>query len=284
MPRIGSPFRLALASGFPASTIDTAGDTGTGAERPAAAPEGGGGPGLSAVPATRALGTGRPLAIRRDIVGPVAVVGLGTFGATIATDLASFGHHVIGIDLDERRVSDLAEDLAQAVIADSRDERALRDAGVDQCDAVVIAMGSDLEASLLTAVNARALGVRQIWAKSRARTQRQILSAIGVDHIVNPERDMAHRVAQTIHNPFVTDYMIAADGMSVVSLDTPEQLVGRELKAVRFEEKYSIACLGLLRDGILHRFHADPVIETGDVLLLLGRRADLQRFGEAQCV
>ena len=227
---------------------------------------------------------GRAVRERRMIVGPVAVIGLGTFGATIATDLASFGHHVIGIDLLERRVSDLAEELSQAVIADARDERALRDAGVDQCDAAVIAMGSDLEASLLAAVNARAVGVKQIWAKSRARTQRQILNAIGVDHVVNPERDMAHRVAQTIHNPFVADYMIAADGLSVVSLDTPESLVGRELKSVRFEEKYSISCLGLLRDGDLFRFHADPVIETGDVLLLLGRRPDLQRFGEAQCV
>ena len=267
MPRIGSPFRQIMA------------------EPELARPE----PAPFAPPSVARRRAGLPFARpdlpeQRMIVGPVAVIGLGTFGATIATDLASFGHHVIGIDLEERRVGDLAEQLAQAVIADARDERALRDAGVDQCDAAVIAMGSDLEASLLAAVNARAIGVKQIWAKSRARAQRQILSAIGVDHVVNPERDMAHRVAQTIHNPFVTDYMIAADGQSVVSLETPESLVGREMKSVRFEDKYSIFCLGLLRDGVLFRFHADPVIETGDALLLLGRRADLQRFGEAQCV
>ena len=279
MPILGSPFRFPRAvddSGAAARAEDTR------PAPPAASP-----PAPLARPthpALRSVAGGRELPPRLEIVGPVAVIGLGTFGATIATDLASFGHHVIGIDTDERRVDDLAEELAQAVIADARDERALRDAGVEQCDAVVIAMGSDLEASLLAAVNARAIGVRQIWAKSRARTQRQILSAIGVDHIVNPERDMAHRVAQTIHNPFVTDYMIAADGQSIVSLETPGQLVGRELKSVRFEDKFSISCLGLLRDGVLHRFHSDPVVETGDALLLLGRRADLQRFGEALCV
>ena len=267
MPLIGSPFRQMPA--------DPAGDP----ARPVSAPAAAAAPaGLEAQTAAPRAGAGR-----RELVGPVAVIGLGTFGATIATDLATFGHHVIGVDLQERRVSDLADQLAQAVIADARDERALRDAGVDQCDAVVIAMGSDLEASLLAAVNARAIGVRLIWAKSRARAQRQILTAIGVDHVVNPERDMAHRVAQTIHNPFVTDYMIAADGQSVVSLAAPDRLVGRALKDVRFEAKYAVACLGLLREGTLHRFHADPEIERGDVLLLLGRRADLQRFGEAQC-
>ena len=149
-------------------------------------------------------------------VGPVAVIGLGTFGGTVARDLASFGHHVVGIDVDEARVNEFADDLAQALIADARDERALRDAGVDQCDAVVVAMGEDLEANIVGAMNARVLGVRQVWVKSRSRTHRRILAKIGVDHVVNPERDMGHRVAQTIHNPFVADYMVAAGNQTVV--------------------------------------------------------------------
>ena len=218
------------------------------------------------------------------LVGPVAVIGLGTFGGTVAKDLAAFGHHVIGIDVNEARVNDFADDLAQAVIADARDERALQDAGVDQCDAVVIAMGEDLEANIVGAMNARVLGVRHIWVKSRSRTHRRILSKIGVDHVVNPERDMGHRVAQTIHNPFVADYMVAQSGVTIVSLNAPARIVGKSAHAVGFKDRFNIECLGLLRSGKLHRFADDPAIEEGDAMLLLGRRQDLQRFGETQCV
>ena len=216
-------------------------------------------------------------------IGPVAVIGLGTFGGTVARDLANFGHHVIGIDVNEARVNDFADDLAQAVIADARDERALQDAGVDQCDAVVVAMGENLEANIVGAMNARVLGVKHVWVKSRSRTHRRILTKIGVDHVVNPEQDMGHRVAQTIHNPFVADYMVAQGGVTVVSLNAPKRLHGKALHAIGFKERYEIDCLGLLRGGKLHRFHDDPVVEKDDALLLLGRRQGLQRFGEVQC-
>ena len=217
------------------------------------------------------------------ISGPVAVIGLGTFGGTVAQDLAAFGHHVVGIDVDEARVNAFADDLAQTLVADARDEEALRDAGVDQCDAVVIAMGENLEANIVGAMNARVLGVRSVWVKSRSRTHRRILAKIGVDHVVNPERDMGHRVAQTIHNPFVADYMVATGNQTVVSLTASRRLVGQSLHEIGFAPRHGIECLGLLRDGNLHRFQTDPTIETGDTLLLLGRRADLLRFGEVQC-
>lgn len=212
----------------------------------------------------------------------VAVIGLGTFGGTVASDLTAVGHHVIGIDVDERRVNLFSDDLAQAVIADARDERAMQDAGVDQCDAVVIAMGEDLEANIVGAMNARVLGVREVWVKSRSRTHRRILSKIGVDHVVNPEQDMGHRVAQTIHNPFVADYMVAGGGQTVVSLVAPDKLIGQPLLTIK-RLAPNIESLGLLRGSKLHRLATDPKIEQGDMLLLIGRRQDLQRFGEAQC-
>ena len=213
----------------------------------------------------------------------VAVIGLGTFGGTIARDLASFGHHVIGVDVDEARVNLFADDLAQAVIADARDENALRDAGVDQCGTAVIAMGENLEANMVGAMNVRVLGVRDVWGKSRTRTHRRILVKIGVDHVVNPEQDMGHRVAQRIHNPFVGDYMVAAGGQNVVALQAPARLVGRPLSRVPFDGGRAIACLGVLRAGHLIRVEADPTLQNDDTLLLLGRRQHLQAFGERHC-
>ena len=216
-------------------------------------------------------------------IGPVAVIGLGTFGGTVAGDLTSYGHHVLGIDIDEGRVNLFADGLSQCVIADARDENALRDAGVDQCDAVVIAMGENLEANIVGAMNARVLGVRHVWVKSRSRTHRRILTRIGVDHVVNPEQDMGRRVAQMIHNPYVRDYMVAAGNQTTVSLDAPERLVGRRLAQIDLGAGGGIACLGVLRRGKLHRPESDPTIEAEDTLLLLGRRQDLQRFGERHC-
>ena len=213
----------------------------------------------------------------------VAVIGLGTFGASVAQDLAGVGHHVVGLDLDEARVNALADEISQGVIADARDETALRDAGVDQCAVAVVAIGENLEANLLCAMNLRVLEVPKIWVKSRSRTHRRILSKIGVQRIVNPEMEMGRQVAQRIHNPFVGDYMSAGHGRTVVSFNAPDKLVGRRLAEVRLAERHSLECLGVLRGPGLVRMSEDPVLEAEDTLLLLGRRQDLQRFGEAHC-
>lgn len=213
----------------------------------------------------------------------VAVIGLGTFGASVAGDLADYGHHVIGIDVDEKRVNTVAEAIPQAVIADARDEAALRDAGVDQCEVAVVAIGENLEANLLCSMNLRLLEVPSIWVKSRSRTHRRILSKIGVKHIVNPEMEMGRQVAQRIHNPFVGDYMSAGRGRTVVSFEAPKGLVGRRVAELRLPDKHEIEFLGLLRGSTLVRPEEDPSLEAEDTLLLVGRRAALQRFGEAHC-
>ena len=213
----------------------------------------------------------------------VAVIGLGTFGASTAVGLAAFGHHVIGIDVNERRVSAVADDISQAVVADGSDEDALRDAGVDGCGAAVIAIGENLEANLLCAMNVRTLQVPSIWVKSRSRTHRRILERIGVQSVVNPEMEAGRQAAQRIHNPFVEDYMEVSHDRTVVSLGVPGRLVDRPLASLRLAERHGIECLGVLRGPGLVRVSEDPVLEREDVMLLLGRTRDLQRFGEANC-
>ena len=94
---------------------------------------------------------------------------------------------------------------------------------------------------------------------------------------------MGRRIAQTIHNPFVTDYMVAAGNQTIVSLNAPGRLIGKTLQQIDFRDRHQIECLGLLRKSQLHRLEADPTIEDGDTLLLLGRRSPLQKFGESQC-
>lgn len=99
-----------------------------------------------------------------------AILGLGTFGSTVAAELVRFGNHVLGIDMDENRVSRMANTLSEAIIADGRDDLALRETGIGHYDVVVIAMGEDLEASILCTMNARILGAKTIWVKASSRT------------------------------------------------------------------------------------------------------------------
>lgn len=109
----------------------------------------------------------------------VAVIGLGTFGTTVASELMRFGNHVLGIDTTERNVTRVADTLSEALIVDGRDEQALREAGVGNYDVAVVAIGEDLEANILCTMNLKVIGVPTIWVKAVSRTHHRILTKIG---------------------------------------------------------------------------------------------------------
>ncbi|WP_206607904.1 potassium channel family protein [Ferruginivarius sediminum] len=119
-----------------------------------------------------------------------AVIGLGTFGTTVASELARFGNHVLGIDTVERNVSHVAEMLTEAVIADGRDEEALREAGVGNYDVAVIAIGEDLDANILCTMNVKLIGVPTVWVKAMSRTHHRILRKLGADRVIEPEQEI----------------------------------------------------------------------------------------------
>lgn len=211
-----------------------------------------------------------------------AVIGLGTFGATVASELARYGNHVLGIDIDERNVSKLADQLAEAIIADGRDEDALREAGVGRYDVAVIAIGEDLEANILCTMNAKVLGVKTVWAKALSRTHHRILVKMGVDRVIQPEQEVGQHIAQMLHNPLVRDYLSLGNGYHVVDFRVPEQLTDDRLADLKLSEKFDIRCLGLMRGGDLLGPEAqDLKLAADDKLLLLGRRKDLRRFGDS---
>lgn len=210
----------------------------------------------------------------------VAVIGLGTFGSTIAKTLASFGDQVLGIDIDEKRASSLADELTDVVIADGRDEDALREAGVEGYDTVVVAIGEDLEANILCTMNVKMLGVETVWAKSVSETHHRILRKIGVDRVIHPEEEIGHHIAQVLHNPLVRDYISLGNSFYIVDVQVPERLDGNTLKDTNLA-KYEIRCLGLMRAGsLLEQDGPESTLQNGDKLLLLGKRDNLQRFGE----
>jgi len=210
-----------------------------------------------------------------------AVIGLGMFGGTIATALAAFGDDVLGIDLDEGRVRRHADQLSRAVIADARDDEALKEAGLADYDVAVVAIGEDLEANILCCMNARLIGVSKIWAKSFSRTHHRILSRIGVDRVINPERDMGQHVAETLHTPFVADYVSLGNGYHVVNLVVQEKLAGQKSAEIAQRGSEKVRLLGLMRGTVYHDcVDASFILKEGDRLLVLGTRENLRQLAD----
>jgi len=210
-----------------------------------------------------------------------AVIGLGTFGTTVARELAEAGNHVLGIDLKDAPVAALADELRETAIADARDEQALREAGVGQCETVLVAIGNDLEANIVSVVNARVIGVKHVWAKAISRTHHRILSRLGVDRVVHPERQMGQRVAQMLHNPLVRDYVSLGNGFYAISVVVPETMAGQSIAELRLAEDFDLRCLDVMRGSKrLTDQDDDPTLELDDRMLVLGKRSDLRTFSD----
>ena len=165
-----------------------------------------------------------------------AVVGLGAFGSTIALELSRLGHDVIGIDLNASLVSDIADKITQAVIADARDEKVLRDLGVHECDGVVIAIGEDIEANILVTLIVKSMPKPKVWAKALNPNHHKIMEKLGSDHIVHPEHEMGLRLARSMVYPEVMDYISLGHDQFIVALRASERLAGQDSSALHLTE------------------------------------------------
>ena len=207
-----------------------------------------------------------------------AVIGLGNFGSAVATELKRFGNYVIGIDLDETRVTAHADELDQALIVDARNEDALRDAGLEECEVGVVSIAHDLEASVLATINLKLMGLDKIWAKATSKTHHRILSRLGADRVIHPEQRVGRQVAQMLHNPLIRDYVSLGNTYHVVNMRIPDGLNDRKLSELDLE-KFDLRCLGVMRGTEFVGRDGDGCgLEEDDMLLLLGRRNDLRDF------
>ena len=212
-----------------------------------------------------------------------AIIGLGQFGSTIALELTRLGDRVIGIDANEAMVSPLADKIAHAIVADARDDDALREAGVAECEVAVVAIGENLESNIVAAMNLKLIGVPMIWAKAQSRTHHRILARIGVDRVVQPEHDTGIHVANTLHSPFLRDYMPLGNGYAVVNIDVPDKFDGHPysvLGATGIKDAYWI---GLARGQTFlppDELDTEHFLRRGDKLLFVGRPETLRRLAE----
>ena len=210
----------------------------------------------------------------------VAVIGLGSFGGSVARELSRFGDHVLGIDSSEACVSAVSDTLYRAVIADARDERAMEEAGLGNYDAVVVAIASDLETSVLSCMNARQAGVKEIWAKASSDTHARILESIGVDRILKPEHEFGEHIAHMLHNAAMQEYIRLAPHLHLASIRVGAERVGESLHELKLLDRFELRCLGLVRAGTYVDCADKTTLAEDDVLLVVGTRENMRAFAE----
>lgn len=208
------------------------------------------------------------------------VIGLGEFGRSAAVELQSLGNKVIGIDLDAKEAELISEVLEHVVIADATDIHTLENINVAQSDGVLVSIGDDLEASLLCVVNLQSLGVENIWVKAKNDAHHCILTSLGVQQIVHPEREMGLRIAQKMNTPDILDYMVLAKNKFLVKLLASNTTIGKKINQLS-DKNINIDPIMLIRgEKMILIVEEDLIIEAGDCLLCLGYSDALKLFNK----
>jgi trk system potassium uptake protein TrkA len=210
----------------------------------------------------------------------VAVIGLGRFGQELALELMATGTEVLGIDAREDVVQRLNGKLTRVVVADSTREEVLRELSVDQFERVVVAIGSDLQASILTASMLVSLGVPTIWAKALNDAHGRILSQLGVHHVVYPEKEMGRRVAHLVRGAAL-DFLEIDNDYVIVKMNANSELVGKTLGESRVRSRFKITVLAIQHsDEVWLPADTNSELEAGDVILIGGSTKAAEEFAQ----
>jgi trk system potassium uptake protein TrkA len=216
----------------------------------------------------------------------VIVIGLGRFGSNVARTLYRMGHDVLAVDLDERLVQEVMADVTYAVKADATNEAVLRELGVLNFDSAVVAVGSDIEANVMCTVLLKGLGVPYIAARARTLLHGKALERVGADRVIYPEREMGSRVARTLFNPDVLEYMELAAGFGISKMKAPPALEGLTLKEAGLSgtrDKYSLSILAVRRGKDLILLPSEEErLRSGDQLILANKDDMLDRLYQAR--
>lgn len=210
----------------------------------------------------------------------VAVIGLGRFGTSLALELMASGTEVLGIDADEDLVQSLNGQLTQVVRADSTRIDVLEQLAIGEFDRVVVAIGSDITASILTASLLLTMKVPVIWAKAVDERHGAVLEQLGVHRVIYPEKDMGRRVAHLVRGA-AADYLEIDRGYAVVKTVAPAYLQGMTLTdgAVRSTHGVTIAAYRS-PDGEWRNAEANTVLGDGDLILVVGPTREVERFAQ----
>lgn len=207
------------------------------------------------------------------------VIGLGRFGGSICRELAKMGVSVLAMDKNEDLVNEYSNIVTHAVVGDSTDETILKSLGIRNFDHVIVAIGDDIQASILTTLILKELGVKKVTSKALNDYHEKVLRKIGADQIVHPERDMGRRLAHNLVSSNVLDYLELSDKHSIVEIAANDAIAGYAIVQLDIRAKYGINIVAIKRhNNIIVSPQADEVIQMDDILIVIGSDADISRF------
>jgi trk system potassium uptake protein TrkA len=208
----------------------------------------------------------------------VAVIGLGRFGGSLATELARSGTEVLGIDTDEDTVQSFNGVLTHVVRADSTRQAALDQLGLTEFDRIVVGIGSDIQASILTASLLLRMGITSIWAKAISEQHGLILEQLGVEHVIYPEADMGRRVAHLVRGSML-DYVEFDRDLVVAKTIAPSEIVGRTLEEAEVRRRHGVTIVKIKGDdGEWRAAGGSSVVQRGDMLIVIGPVERVEKF------
>ncbi|WP_346354908.1 TrkA family potassium uptake protein [Azotosporobacter soli] len=210
-----------------------------------------------------------------------AVIGLGRFGTSVATTLYEMGYEVLAVDNDENRIQEFSDQVTHVIQADTTDEESLIALGIRNFDVVIVAIGENVQANILTALQVKEMGVPYVVAKASNSLHGKLLQKIGVDRVVYPERDMGKRVAHNLVSNSVLDYIELSPELSIVEVSAPNKLYGKTLMETDLRAKYEINVVAIKRGDELivsplptERFGAE------DIIVVVGSRNGIEKLEE----
>ncbi|KRE29845.1 potassium channel family protein [Paenibacillus sp. Soil522] len=207
------------------------------------------------------------------------IVGLGRFGSSLGRELVELGHEVLGIDKDEEAVQEMSSVLTYTVSADCTDEETLRSLGVRNFDCGVVAIGDDIQSSILTTILLKDLGVKQVVAKAMSELHGRVLEKIGVDRVVYPERDMGIRVAHQLVSPNLLDYIELSKEYTIAELAVPLCLNGKSLNDLNPRARFGCSIVAINKPGgIIIAPTATDVLAERDVMVIIGTNEQIEDF------
>ncbi len=208
-----------------------------------------------------------------------AVIGLGRFGASVAKTLHGLGVQVLAIDVNEEPVRAIVEHSTRCVVADATDEHALRSLGIRNFDVVVVGIGGDIQASILTTLILKEFGVNFVVVKAQSELHGKVLYKIGADKVVFPERDMGMRVAHNLVSSNILEYIQLSPDVSIIEIVASDKFVGKELRQLDLRNRFGVNVIAIKRgDAINIAPRADDRIQEGEVLVMIGDSSAMKRL------
>jgi trk system potassium uptake protein TrkA len=214
-----------------------------------------------------------------------AVIGFGSFGSNVAQTLFEKGHEVLVIDSNKAVVQKAQDFCSQAVVADATDKETMEDLGINNFDTVIVALGERMEDSILTILHLKELGLKSIIAKAINIDHMKVLSKVGANRIIFPERDMAIRLAKQLSTPNILDYLPIAEDSSIQEIVAPKSFLGKTVRELDLRNKFGCLIIAI-KNKNEEKFSYIPAshvqIKEDDILIVLGINNDLERLKKVE--